>query len=90
MEYDNLHPVADLLERLKEYVTVFLVRPVAWQPENAPEDLQRAAIAQIQRALADRLMEFSIRCLRDDHIADWLKAYGRGGIGSLPASESCR
>ena len=82
MEYDNLQPVADLLERLKEYVTVFLVRPVAWQPENAPEDLQRAAIAQIQRALADRLMEFSIRCLRDDHIADWMKAYGRGGIGS--------
>ena len=82
MEYDTLKPVADLVERLKEYVAVFLARPDTWEPENAPENLKREAIAQIQRALAERLMEFSISCLRDGHIHNWCRAYGHGGIGS--------
>jgi len=82
VEYDTLQPVADLLERLKERLTVFLAKPVSWIPPQAPEELQREAIAPIQRALAESLMGYSIGRLRDDHIADWLRAYGQGNTGS--------
>lgn len=82
VEYDTLQPVADLLERLKERLTVFLSKPVSWSPPQAPEELQREAIAPIQRALAESLMGYSIGRLRDDHIADWLRAYGHGSTGS--------
>jgi hypothetical protein len=82
VEYDTLQPVADLLERLKERLTVFLGKPAAWIPASAPEELQREAIAPIQRELAEKLMDYSIGRLRDDHIADWLRAYGHDGTGS--------
>jgi hypothetical protein len=82
VEYDTLQPVADLLERLKERLTVFLGKPVAWIPATAPEELQREAIAPIQRELAEKLMDYSIGRLRDDHIAGWLQAYGHDGTGS--------
>lgn len=82
VEYDTLQPVADLLERLKERLTVFLGKPVSWIPETAPEELQREAIAPIQRELAEKLMGYSIGRLRDEHIASWLQAYGHDGTGS--------
>ena len=81
-EYDTLHPAADLLERMKERMMTFLSKPVRWEPANPPEDMQREAVAAIQRILAERLLGFVEGRLRDDHVKAWRQAFNDGGTGS--------
>jgi len=81
-EYDNLRPVADLLERMNERMTTFLSKPVRWEPSNSPEDMQREAVAAIQRVLAEKLFSFVESRVRDSHLKDWIHAFNDGGTGS--------
>lgn len=82
VEYDDLRPVADLLERMKERLTVFLSKPVVWEPGHAPDEMKREAVATIQRLLAEKLMQFSIERIRDAHLNDWILAYAHRDTGS--------
>ena len=71
-EYDNLRPAADLLERMSERMTTFLSKPVRWEPTHAPQDMQREAVAAIQRILAEKLRGFVEGRLRDEHLRAWI------------------
>ena len=43
---------------MKEHLTVFLSKPLRWEPAHAPDEMKREAVAAIQRLLAEQLMQF--------------------------------
>jgi hypothetical protein len=81
-EYDSLRPAADLLERMQERMMTFLSKPVRWEPAHAPEDMQRDAVAAIQRILAEKLRHFVEARIRDEHLKAWIDTFNDGGTGS--------
>jgi len=81
-EYDDLRPVADLIERLEKHVSQFLYNPLGWTPSVPQENMKIAPIAAIQREIEERLHDFSRCKVLEERVGEWLKAYSYRGPGS--------
>lgn len=82
VEYDSLRPVADLVSRITEEIANFLDNPIDWsrQPADAYEAQQ--AIAPIRQVVFNRLHQFALQRLVDDHLKDWRRSLEQKGKGS--------
>ena len=81
-EYDNLRPVADLVEQMTESVSRFLNNPIDWTQEPENDQECHAAIAEIRRAVSTEMHEFALQRLVEQHLAEWRDAYDLRGRGS--------
>ena len=82
IEYDNLKPVADLINHLQVYISQWLDNPNDWKrkPENQQE--RDEAIASIRRAMYSAIDQFAESRLKWSHLTDWETAYEFKGTGS--------
>lgn len=83
-EYDTLKPVADLISGLQTELYRFLSEPVAWQPRTPGEDDEARAtvIARIRQEINTRLHDLARKRVKDERVADWIRAFSRQGPGS--------
>lgn len=81
-EYDSLKPVADLRYHLQMQVYLMLQRPERWSGGEPSEDERQATIDELSNAVTNRLVELTLRRLRDEVRAGWQEAYLQKGPGS--------
>jgi len=81
-EYHTLRPVADLIARLSEHLSIFLSEPLRWKPVNPDEDSKREAIDRVEREVFKLLHDFTSDRLFINKVSEWSHAYyahrGRG------------
>lgn len=82
VEYDTLMPVADLFSRLSEQVSLFLEHPLRWTGDASDETERVRAVAAVRRAVAEVLQSFALQRVIEEHVGDWVRAYGYAGRGS--------
>ena len=83
-EYDTLKPVADLIAGLQTALYGFMSEPVAWQPRTPGEedDARATVIARIRQEINTRLHDLARKRIKDERVADWIRAFLRRGPGS--------
>lgn len=83
-EYDTLKPVADLISSLQTELYKFLSEPVAWQPRTPGEEDEGRAmvIARIRQEINTRLHDLARKRIKDERVAEWIRAFSRRGPGS--------
>jgi hypothetical protein len=81
-EYDTLRPVADLVARLTERISVFLDNPVRWTRDPVDDEEAQAAISGIRREVFATLHKFIADRLVEKHLPDWRAAFSYSGRGS--------
>jgi hypothetical protein len=83
-EYDTLKPVADLIAGLQTALYGFMSEPVAWQPRTPGEedDARATVIARIRQEINTRLHDLARKRIKDERVADWIRAFSRRGPGS--------
>ena len=82
-EYDTLRPVADLIARLSEHLSMFLSEPLRWKPAIQSEDSKREAIDRVEREVFTLLHQFSSDRLFISKVSEWNHAfYAHRGSGS--------
>ena len=82
VEYDSLRPVADLVARLSESISLYLDKPIAWTRMPIDDAEAEAAISQIRRNLASEIHEISLERIITQHLTAWRGAYDLKGKGS--------
>lgn len=82
VEYDSLRPVADLVARLSESISLFLDKPITWTRTPVDESEAEAAISQVRRNIAGNIHEIALRRLIEQHLSDWRTAHEMKGRGS--------
>ena len=81
-EYDDLRPVADLRQELRNHIYVFIQNPLQWDgPEPSQEEMQTKYDALADN-LGRRLLTLSTRRVWQERINDWERAYQESGRGS--------
>jgi hypothetical protein len=73
--YDNLTPVADLEQAIRDRVYVFLENPVNWEPATEDPSARGLAVAAVCAELNKRLRDFSVRRLIQQRFHEWAEAY---------------
>jgi hypothetical protein len=81
-EYDTLRPVADLVARLTERISLFLDNPVRWTRDPIDDDEVQAAISVIRQGVFGTLHQFITDRLIATHLQDWRVAFSYSGRGS--------
>jgi len=82
-QYNTLRPVADLIARLSEHLSMFLSEPLRWKPANQDEDSKREAIDRVEREVFTLLHQFSSDRLFISKVSEWNHAfYAHRGRGS--------
>ncbi len=82
-EYHTLRPVADLIARLSEHLSLFLSEPLRWKPTSPSEDSKREAIDRVEREVFRLLHEFTSDRLFIKRVSQWSHAYyAHRGAGS--------
>jgi hypothetical protein len=81
-EYDTLRPVADLIARLTERISLFLDNPIRWTRELVDDDEAQAAISGIRQEVFATLHQFIADRLLETHLQDWRVAFNYSGKGS--------
>lgn len=81
-KYDNMHPVAHLLDLLKAKLSVFVASPRSWEPSTATAEAKDIAIESVRRAFSAHLERFIATRFCEDHLAEWRLAFARRGTGS--------
>jgi hypothetical protein len=81
-EYKDLKPVADFVARLSESITLFLDRPLRWEPRVPGEAESDEGLARVQRAVFTRLHTFVEEKLLKIPRKDWVRAFDYRGPGS--------
>ena len=74
IEYDSLRPVADLVARLTESLSLYLDKPY-WTREPVDDSEAEAAISPIRRGVSSALHDIAATRLIEQHLADWRTAY---------------
>lgn len=83
VEYDNLQPLADLVSRLTESVSLFLDRPSSWAPKASSEEEEQLVIATIRRSVSAELHGLITQRLIEQQLSAWRAAYDNiRGTGS--------
>jgi hypothetical protein len=81
-EYRDLKPVADLVARLAESITVFLDKPLRWRPRIPSDTEADDALARVQQQVFGRLHRFVEEKLVRVPRKDWVRAFDFRGAGS--------
>lgn len=81
-EYDTLRPVADLIARLTERISLYLNNPVRWEPETVSEEEKQQRINVIRQEVNMALHPLINDYLIGNQFSEWVKAYGYRGQGS--------
>jgi hypothetical protein len=81
-EYDTLRPVADLVARLTERISLFLDNPIRWTRDPVDDEEAQAAISGIRRGVFATVHEFVADRLVERHLPDWRGAFTYSGKGS--------
>jgi hypothetical protein len=81
-EYDTLRPVADLVARLTERISLFLDNPLRWTREPVDDDEAQAAISGIRQGVFTTLHQLIADRLLETHLQDWRVAFNYSGKGS--------
>ena len=81
-EYHTLRPVADLVARLTERISLFLDNPVRWTRDPVDDEEAQAAISGIRRGVFATLHEFISNRLIEKPLPDWRGAFAYSGRGS--------
>ncbi len=82
VEYDSLRPVADLVARLSEAISLFLDKPIAWTRTPVDDSEAEASISQVRRNIAGNIHEIALHRLVEEHLSEWRKAHELKGRGS--------
>jgi hypothetical protein len=84
-EYDNLRPIADLIRLIQTQASLFLSKPLKWEPSTPPEDKEEEkiqALDNIKKNVFQRLHDLSHRRIIDERLSGWVEAYNYRGAGS--------
>ena len=81
-EYDTLKPVADLRERLRDRIYVFIQNPLQWKGHEPSEEEKRVKYDAFADSLGGRLDDLSTRRVWRERIDAWERAYHESGRGS--------
>jgi hypothetical protein len=84
-EYDNLKPVADLIQLLQKHISAYLATPLDWhpyEPRQEQEEKRQLALDTIRQKVFGMLHDLSTERIIRKHIADWVVAYDYRGTGS--------
>lgn len=81
-QYDYLTPVADLIARLTERISLYLNNPLRWEPEPTTEDEKQQILDAIRRAVFNELHPLINDCLIADRLKEWVVAHAYRGPGS--------
>lgn len=81
-EYKHLRPVADLINQLQAFISVWLENPARWNKPAAREAEEQAAIDRIRQNAFQQIHNVADRRLWREHLADWEDAYQLSGAGS--------
>ena len=81
-EYDGLMPVADLIARLTERISLYLDRPVRWELDSASEEEKQQVINIIRQEVNKALHTLARDRLDREQKNEWIKAFGYRGQGS--------
>lgn len=73
--YDDLTPVADLEQAIRDHVYRFLQTPVRWEPETRDPDVKELAIAAVCVEVNARLRDFTLQRVIEERHQDWAGAY---------------
>lgn len=84
-EYDNLRPVADMIQLLQNQASNYLSIPLEWKPRPPAEEQeeQRTQVLDgIKKEVFSRLHELSTRRVIAERLSGWVEAYQLRGTGS--------
>jgi len=84
-EYDQLRPLADLIQELQNNIHTFISRPLRWEPQVKDEDRmdEKTQVTDlIRQGASTRLDDLAKQRLVDQKIPGWSDAFYRRGIGS--------
>lgn len=81
-EYKHLRPVADLINDLQGFLSIWLDRPLRWNKTSHTQSEERAAIDDIRQSTFQRIHDVVERRLWDERIDSWGEAYQFSGTGS--------
>lgn len=84
-EYDNLKPVADLIQTLQKHISSYLAVPLDWEPyepRQEQEEKRQRALDTIRQKVFGMLHDLSTERLIRKHISEWVVAYDYRGTGS--------
>ena len=81
-EYDNLRPVADLREALRDRIYVFIQSPLQWEGQEPTEEERQTKYDALADNLSGRLLALSTRRVWRERIKEWERAYQESGRGS--------
>ncbi|MGZ5056147.1 MAG: Rab family GTPase [Methylobacter sp.] len=82
-EYDNLKPVADLRNQLRNRLYVFLQNPLYWEPnEPSDDDHKLQVFNELASALSVQILDLATRRVRAERMSEWQTAFYQSGRGS--------
>jgi len=84
-EYDNLKPVADLIQTLQKHISFYLAVPLKWEPfepRQEHEEKRQRALDTIRQKVFGMLHDLSTERLIRKHISEWVVAYDYRNTGS--------
>ena len=81
-EYKHLRPVADLMNQLQAFISVWLENPARWNKPTKGESEEQVAIDRIRQNAFQQIHDVADRRLWDEHLEDWEEAYQLSGTGS--------
>ncbi|MFC1828991.1 hypothetical protein ACFL0O_05210 [Thermodesulfobacteriota bacterium] len=85
IEYLWLKPIADLADRLRESISMFLDSPIRWENGSAgfiDNTQAQKAISAVRQNVSKVVNRFSLERIVSTHIKEWMKAYEYRGPGS--------
>ena len=88
-EYDNLKPVANLRNQLRDRLYVLLQNPLRWDPAEPIDDDQKLQVFnELANALSTKMQDLATRRLRAERMPEWQSAFNQSGRGSSYARAS--
>jgi hypothetical protein len=82
VEYAELMPVADFIRELNKHISVVLSNPLRWDPDDAPEEMKRQVVGEMQSKVDEKLHELGKTRLLHERIREWGIAYSHRETGS--------
>lgn len=84
-EYDDLRPVADMIQFLQSQVSNYLAVPMEWEgqlPADEQEEQRTQVLDEIKKEVFSHLHELSTRRVIAERLNGWVAAYQLRGAGS--------
>jgi len=82
LEYQELRPIADLIQDLLNGFNNFIAKPLKWEPVSVTEESQQQSKARIKQELDGRLKSYISKSLYLERRSEWHDAFVPRGKGS--------